>query len=85
MKTKYKQLAITLILAVIGINIAHALAPAGKPVTGSIALQGGSASTVKYAAPATSAYKVHVFIPKAASVPVVPIVSARMLNSPAMK
>ncbi|TAL51847.1 MAG: DUF1566 domain-containing protein [Methylovulum sp.] len=45
------------------------LPPAGKPVTGSIALQGGSASTVKYAAPATSAYKVHVFIPKAASVP----------------
>jgi hypothetical protein len=44
--------------------MANALAPAGKQVTGSIALQGGSDSAVKYIAPSSSAYKVHVFVPK---------------------
>jgi len=48
--------------------MANAVTPVGKQVTGAIALQGGSDSSVKYSAPATSAYKVHVFVPKTGTV-----------------
>jgi hypothetical protein len=65
MKYLIKQFAITLILALMSINLSHALVPVGKAVTGSIALQGGTDSAVKYTAPATSAYKIHVLVPKA--------------------
>jgi len=48
-------------------GIAHAAAPAGKAVTPTIKLQGGSDSSADWAAPLTSAYKVHVFVPKNAT------------------
>lgn len=60
----YKQLAITLILAAIGIHTVHAVTPAGKPVNATIKLQGGSDSSAEWKAPFTSAYKVHVYVPK---------------------
>ena len=40
----------------------------GKSVTPSIALQGGSTSTVKWAAPGAFTYKVHVFVPSTGKV-----------------
>ncbi|TAL47954.1 MAG: DUF1566 domain-containing protein [Methylovulum sp.] len=64
MKSMYKQLAIALMLAAIGINTAHAVTPAGKPVTATIVLQGGSDSAAKWSAPSTATYKVHVLVPK---------------------
>lgn len=44
--------------------MANAVTPVGKQVTGAIALQGGSDSAVKWSAPSTSTYKVHVLVPK---------------------
>lgn len=65
MKTPYKFLIGTLALIGLGFHLTWAAAPPGKSVTPSIILQGGSTSTVKWAAPATAPYKVHVFVPKA--------------------
>jgi len=59
-----KQLVLTLVLAVMSVNMAQAVTPAGKQVVGAIALQGASDSAVKWLAPSTIPYKVHVFVPK---------------------
>jgi len=64
MKSLMKQLALTLVLAVMSVNIAQAVAPAGKQVIGAIALQGGSGSKAIWSAPSTATYKVHVLAPK---------------------
>ena len=64
MMKSIKQLALTLVLAVMSINIAQAVAPAGKQVIAAIALQGGSESAIKWLAPYTRTYKVHVYVPK---------------------
>lgn len=58
-----KQLALTLVLALMSLNT-QAVVPAGKQVTGAIMLQGGSDSAVKWSAPSTTTYKVHVLVPK---------------------
>lgn len=59
-----KQWALTLVLAVISVNIAQAVTPAGKQVIAGIALQGASDSAAKWLAPSTTTYKVHVYVPK---------------------
>jgi len=64
MKLICKQFALSLLLAMMSITMAQAVAPVGKQVTGTIALQGGSNSAVKYMAPSTAPYKVHVLVPK---------------------
>jgi len=51
-------------LVAMNVNIAQAVAPAGKQVTAAIALQGGSDSMVKWSAPSTASYKIHVLVPK---------------------
>ncbi|MDP2904414.1 MAG: hypothetical protein Q8N96_15125 [Methylovulum sp.] len=63
MKLICKQFALSLLLAMMSITMAQAT-PVGKQVTGTIALQGGSNSAVKYMAPSTAPYKVHVLVPK---------------------
>ena len=55
-------------LALSAVTTAHAAAPQGKQVSAAIELQGGSESNAKWNAPFTSAYKVHVFVPKNAAV-----------------
>lgn len=64
MKLSIKRLSLTLVLTAMGLGMAQAAAPAGKPVTGAIMLQGGSDSAVKWLAPSTATYKVHVLVPK---------------------
>lgn len=64
MKLICTQFALSLLLAVMSITMAQAVTPVGKQVTGTIALQGGSNSAVKYMAPSTAPYKVHVLVPK---------------------
>lgn len=68
MKNLHNFLISTLILTVLSFNPARAAAPPGRAVTPSITLQGGSNSTVKWAAPATVPYKVHVFVPSTGNV-----------------
>jgi hypothetical protein len=68
MKTLYKFLIGTLALIGLGLHLAWAAVPPGKSVTPSITLQGGGTSIVKWAAPATLAYKVHVFVPSTGKV-----------------
>ena len=68
MKSIYKQLAITLILAVIGISLAHAVVPEGKMVNPKISTKkavvlGGSAFSAKWLAPAVASYQVWVQVP----------------------
>jgi hypothetical protein len=63
MNTLKSFLISTLLLAGLSLNLAEAAVPPGKSITPSIALQGGSTSNVKWAAPGTSSYKVHVFVP----------------------
>lgn len=68
MKSIYKQLAITLILAIIGINLAHAVVPKGKMVNPKIITKqavvlGGSAFSAKWLAPAVASYQVWVQVP----------------------
>lgn len=63
-----KQLALTLILAVASLDAAQAVAPEGKQVTAAIELQGGSSSIVRWPAPATGPYKVHVLVPATGTV-----------------
>lgn len=62
---RYPVLAL---LAVFGCA-AHGATPPGVAVTPAITLQGGSSSALKWSAPLTSAYKVHVFTPKGAAIP----------------
>ena len=69
MKSIYKQLAITLILAVIGISLAHAVVPKGKMVNPKISTKqaivlGGSAFSAKWLAPAVAKYQVWVQVPR---------------------
>ncbi|MDD5273403.1 MAG: DUF1566 domain-containing protein [Methylovulum sp.] len=64
MKSWFKLSALSLTLALMPLNTAHATPPAGKQVTGAVILQGGSDSAVKWPAPLASSYKVHVFTPK---------------------
>jgi hypothetical protein len=69
MKSIYKQLAITLILAVIGISLAHAVVPEGKMVNPKISTKqaivlGGSAFSAKWLAPAVAKYQVWVQVPR---------------------
>lgn len=59
-----KALKPMLLVAALMPAMANALAPVGKQITGAITLQGGSDSAVKYTAPTSFAYKVHVFVPK---------------------
>lgn len=59
-----KQLALTLFLVMMSLNIAQAAAPAGRSVTAEITLQGGSSSNAKWRSPLTLAYKIHVLTPK---------------------
>jgi len=68
MYTLHKFLISTLILAGLSFNLAEAAAPPGKAVTPSISLQGGSTSNLKWVAPTTSSYKVHVFVPNTGKV-----------------
>jgi len=68
MKTLYKFLISTLILAGLSLNLAEAAAPPGKAVTPTISLQGGSTSNLKWTAPANLPYKVHVFVPNTGKV-----------------
>jgi len=68
MNTLDKFLISTLILAGLSFHLAQAAAPPGGSVTPSIALQGASTSNVKWAAPGTSSYKVHVFVPSTGKV-----------------
>jgi len=68
MNTLNKFLISTLILAGLGFHLAEAAAPPGKSITPSIALQGGSTSTIKWTAPGTFTYKVHVFVPNTGKV-----------------
>ena len=68
MNTLNKFLISTLILAVMSFNLAEAAAPLGKAVTPSMVLQGGSTSIVKWAAPLSLTYKVHVFVPSTGNV-----------------
>ena len=64
-----KCLISTLILAGLSFNLAEAAAPPGKSITpSSISLQGGGTSNVKWTAPTTSSYKVHVFVPNTGTV-----------------
>lgn len=56
-----------IVLALSATSTIHAAAPAGKQVSAAIELQGGSESNAKWNAPFTSAYKVHVFVPKNAT------------------
>jgi len=58
-----KQLALTLVLAVMSVTMAQAAVPVGWQVIAAIALQGGSDSEAKWSAPSTSNYKVHVLVP----------------------
>jgi hypothetical protein len=58
-----KNFAIAIILIMVAINSSQAVAPAGTEVTASVALQGGSKSALKWNAPLTAPYKVHVFVP----------------------
>ncbi len=64
MSFTHKSTLCTLVLVLSAISIAHAVAPAGKQVTPTLKLQGGSESSADWAAPATSSYKIHVFVPK---------------------
>lgn len=64
MNFSFKPASLTLVLALSAISTAHAAAPVGKQVTAAIELQGGSESNAKWRAPLTSAYKIHVFVPK---------------------
>jgi len=69
MKSIYKQLAIALILAVIGISLAHAVVPKGKMVNPKISIKqtvvlGGSAFSAKWLAPAVANYQVWVQVPR---------------------
>jgi len=64
MKLMFKQLAITLVLVMMSLNVAQALAPVGKQVAAVVVLQGGSDSAVKWSAPSTTTYKVYVRVPK---------------------
>jgi len=64
MKPMLKQFALTMALAALGLGTAHAAAPFGKQVTAAIELQGGSESNLKWKAPLTATYKIHVFVPK---------------------
>jgi len=67
--TLHKFLISTLILAGLSFHLAEAAAPPGKSITpSSIALQGGGTSNVKWTAPITSSYKVHVFVPSTGTV-----------------
>lgn len=59
-----KQFTLILVLSVMSLNVAQAVVPAGKQVTGTIMLQGGSNSAIKWSAPSTMSYKVHVLVPK---------------------
>jgi hypothetical protein len=59
-----KHLACTIFLVLSIFGIAYAAGPAGKQVKAAIELQGGSGSNAKWLAPLTSAYKVHVFVPR---------------------
>jgi hypothetical protein len=68
MKNLMKQLALILVLAAMTVTVAQAVAPTGKLVTATIALQGGSDSAAKWSAPFTSTYKVHVLVPKTGTV-----------------
>ena len=69
MNTLNKFLLSILILAGLSFNLAQAAAPPGKSITpSSISLQGGSTSNVKWTAPITSSYKVHVFVPNTGTV-----------------
>jgi len=69
MNTLNKLLISILILAGLSFHLAEAAAPPGKSITpSSIALQGASTSNVKWTAPITSAYKVHVFVPSTGTV-----------------
>ncbi len=60
-------LKITLYAIVLALSGLAQAAPPGKAVNPSIELQGGSDSNVKWRAPSTSAYKIHVFVPKNAT------------------
>lgn len=64
MGSMFKQWALTLALAIMGLTVAQAATPTGKLVSGMVALQGGSASEVKWLAPFSSTFIVHVFVPK---------------------
>ncbi len=66
----FKQLAFTVLLAVINMYGAQAVAdlPPGDLVIGDIALQGGSNSAVVWIAPNTKTYKVYVKIPATGTV-----------------
>lgn len=68
MKALHKLLAWIMPLALLTVNLAEAAAPPGRSVTPSITLQGGSTSTVKWAAPITSSFKIHVFVPSTGTV-----------------
>ncbi|ASF48197.1 Lcl C-terminal domain-containing protein [Methylovulum psychrotolerans] len=63
MKSWLKLSALSLTLALMSLNTSHAAPPVGKQVTGAVILQGGSDSAVKWPAPLTDSYKVHVFTP----------------------
>ena len=58
-----KNFALALCLALLEINTAQAVVPAGTQLSASVTLQGGSSSALKWAAPLTAPYKVHVFVP----------------------
>lgn len=64
MKLMLKHCALSLLLATTGWASAQAAGPSGKQVSGAITLEGGSSSAVKWPAPLTTTYKVHVFVPK---------------------
>ncbi|MDD2722984.1 MAG: DUF1566 domain-containing protein [Methylovulum sp.] len=59
-----KPLALAFLLALSVFGTAHAAAPFGEQVAAAIKLQGGSSSSADWPAPFTSAYKVHVYVPK---------------------
>lgn len=63
----FKQLALMLILAASGLNVAQAVAITGKQINGSVSLQGGSESMIQWLAPDTQSYKIHVFVPNNAA------------------
>lgn len=67
MKTSIRLSFAPVLLLLAAVGTSQAEVPVGKQVTGTVSLQGGSASNVKWTAPLTSAYKIHVFTPKGAA------------------
>lgn len=67
MRKSIKHFVPALLLVMSGCGAVQAAAPASEQVTGTVSLQGGGTSNIKWTAPTTSTYKVHVFTPKNAA------------------